>query len=165
MLVSRSDHKLRVRHVHGNRLPGIHPVEILLTEVQVQLLLLVIRQPAQVIMAAGVADGVYIIYRDTLKIPRHHPGKVISVHLHQGRRGFRMRLCQLLLPASEHPLHEPLRKARVPGQRHAVEPGAGNVERRVEEQPPADGHAEGGAVDQRDLRAAHLKQTGPQRFC
>ena len=58
-------------HVHGDCFSGKLQIEILFSEVQMQLLLFFIRQLPQIVMTAGVADRVDILRRDSFKVFRH----------------------------------------------------------------------------------------------
>ena len=123
-----------------------------------QFFLLVIAQLPQVIVTAGMADVVNVCDRDPLKVLCHHLCEIIAVHLHQGRRGINVRFRQLFLATPKHLLHEPLGKARISGQCHAVKPGMGNMECGIEKQTPGNSHTKGRAVYKCDLRAVVLKQ-------
>ena len=129
-----------------------------------KLCLFLLRQLSKIIMAASMADRIDISFRDPLKVLCHHLRKVVAVHLHQGRRGFCLRLCQLLLAASEHLLHKPLGKRGVPAECHTVKPGVMNRKIRIQEESVPDRNTQRRTINQLDLSEALIKKEAFQRF-
>ena len=75
-----------------------------------------------------------------------------------------LRLCQLLLAASEHLLHKPLGKASIPAERHTVKPGMMDRKIRIHEESVSDRNTQGRTINQFDLSVSLVKQESFQRF-